>query len=205
MEASLSGTFLPEEMEFFAEDTSISVVPNFSLSAADRSTLSCLTGDYGPFQPNIAVEVPLWLALALHKRRKCRVIPPEWMHPDKLQEVYDQERDSSAVFQELPFYYIEIAHLLVRHAKDCFDDLYKVRDLVESVRKLRLTKIDAGLKLLHGAMSVKMLNLSGMECNVIRPFFLGSLNRFHKLAQMEPEPGESQATQTQPGPTRQIR
>ncbi len=60
----------------------------------------------------------------------------------------------------------------------------KVRDLVESVRKLRLTKIDAGLKLLHGAMSVKMLNLSGMECNVIRPFFLGSLNRFHKLAQV---------------------
>ena len=41
-------------------------------------------------------------------------------------EVYDQERDSSAVFQELPFYYIEIAHLLLRHAKDCFDDLYKV-------------------------------------------------------------------------------
>jgi hypothetical protein len=41
-------------------------------------------------------------------------------------EIYDQERDSSAVFQEMPFHYIEVAHLLVRHAKDCFEDLYRV-------------------------------------------------------------------------------
>lgn len=41
-------------------------------------------------------------------------------------ELYDQERDTAAVFQELPFYYIEIAHLLVRHAKDCFSEAYRV-------------------------------------------------------------------------------
>ena len=61
-----TGTFLPEEvsnvwqapnhykqrsgtdwaimqMEFFAEDVHITVIPNFSLPSAERSTLSCLT------------------------------------------------------------------------------------------------------------------------------------------------------------------
>ena len=41
-------------------------------------------------------------------------------------ELYEQERDTAAVFQELPFHYVEIAHILLRHAKDCFSDLYKV-------------------------------------------------------------------------------
>ena len=43
-----------------------------------------MQGDYGPFQPNIPVQVPLWLALLLKKRNKCRVQAPEWMQPDKL-------------------------------------------------------------------------------------------------------------------------
>lgn len=30
-------------MEFFAEDELVSIVPNFSLAMADRSTLTCLT------------------------------------------------------------------------------------------------------------------------------------------------------------------
>lgn len=46
-----------------------------------------LQGHYGPFQPNIPIDVPLWLGLALHKRRKCRIQPPEWLHPDKLQGI----------------------------------------------------------------------------------------------------------------------
>ena len=49
------------------------------------------------------------------------------------------------------------------------------------VRKVRSTKIDAGLKVLNGPMTVKLNNLSAMECNVIRPFFQGALNRFYKM------------------------
>lgn len=52
---------------------------------AHNDTLSLVQGHFGPFQPNIPLKVPLWLGLALHKRRKCRIQPPEWMHPDKLQ------------------------------------------------------------------------------------------------------------------------
>ena len=96
-------------MEFFAEDESITIVPNFSFVAAERSTLSCfavrkccrhtmgyrpdslLTGclvgqaEYGPFRPNRPLEVPLWMAVALHVRKKCRIQPPDWMDVDSLQ------------------------------------------------------------------------------------------------------------------------
>lgn len=61
---------------------------------------------------------------------------------------------------------------------------HQVRNLVESLRKLRSTKIDAGLKVLQGPMTVKLNNLSAMECNVIRPFFQGALDQFHKLSKV---------------------
>jgi hypothetical protein len=36
-------------------------------------------GDFGPFRPQIPAKVPLWLAIALKKRGKCRIQPPNWM------------------------------------------------------------------------------------------------------------------------------
>lgn len=38
-----------------------------------------LQGDLGPFNPGLPVEVPLWLAINLKQRQKCRLLPPEWM------------------------------------------------------------------------------------------------------------------------------
>ena len=39
----------------------------------------CLQGDLGPFNPGLPVQVPLWLAINLKQRQKCRLLPPEWM------------------------------------------------------------------------------------------------------------------------------
>lgn len=36
-------------------------------------------GDLGPFNPGLPVDVPLWLAINLKQRQKCRLVPPEWM------------------------------------------------------------------------------------------------------------------------------
>ena len=45
-----------------------------------------------------------------------------------------------------------------------------------------MSKIYAGLQVLQGPMTVKLNNLSAMECNVVRPFFQGSLGQFQALA-----------------------
>ena len=44
-----------------------------------------MQGSYGPFRPNIEVEVPFWLAIALYKRKSCRIKPPAWLATDYLQ------------------------------------------------------------------------------------------------------------------------
>ena len=89
----------PAEVEFLAENQSIQIVPNFS---HDRLYLICgevwkirflsylqfiatvsqnvvfLISKVGPFRPGIPVQVPLWLALNLKQRQKCRLTAPEW-------------------------------------------------------------------------------------------------------------------------------
>ena len=44
-----------------------------------------MQGSYGPFRPNIEVEVPFWLAIAFYKRKSCRIKPPAWLATDRLQ------------------------------------------------------------------------------------------------------------------------
>uniref|UniRef100_A0A2K6FMU9 GINS complex subunit 2 n=1 Tax=Propithecus coquereli TaxID=379532 RepID=A0A2K6FMU9_PROCO len=62
------------EVEFLAEKELVTIIPNFSL---DKIYL--IGGDLGPFNPGLPVEVPLWLAINLKQRQKCRLLPPEWM------------------------------------------------------------------------------------------------------------------------------
>lgn len=57
-------------------------------------------------------------------------------------------------------------------------------NLIKDIRIERFHKIDMGLKALEGPITVKLNNVSAMECNIIRHFFQGALNHFYKLAQV---------------------
>lgn len=58
----------------------------------------------------------------------------------------------------------------------------QVKELIGDICKVRLSKINAGLQVLQGPMTVKLNNLSVAECNVIRHFFQGALDQFYVLA-----------------------
>ena len=49
----------------------------------DLGVLGGYQGDFGPFLPQLATKVPLWLAVALKKRGKCTIRSPEWMSVGK--------------------------------------------------------------------------------------------------------------------------
>lgn len=97
------------EVEFLAEKELVTIIPNFSLDkiyliGVRRAGRGCgrgvmddrppllstwgsalsLQGDLGPFNPGLPVEVPLWLAINLKQRQKCRLLPPEWMDVGEL-------------------------------------------------------------------------------------------------------------------------
>ncbi len=52
--------------------------------------------------PQVPIQVPLWMAVALAQRAKCAIQPPPWMEPASLEEVLRRERESEAEFQARP-------------------------------------------------------------------------------------------------------
>lgn len=41
---------------------------------------SFLQGDFGPFDPGLPVCVPIWIAVDLKQKSKCKIHPPEWLN-----------------------------------------------------------------------------------------------------------------------------
>ncbi|XP_042469526.1 DNA replication complex GINS protein PSF2-like isoform X1 [Zingiber officinale] len=181
--ASMAGQSDPQlsllsapEVEFLAEDEMVEIVPNIKMES-----LNMICGDFGPFFPQIACKVPLWLAAALKKRGKCTIRTPEWMSVDKLTQVLETERETPREFQPLPFHYIEISKLLFDHAHDDVQDTYMVRSLIEDIRDVRFHKVESGLENISGRThAVKLKNLSAMEVNIVRPFMMRTLQAFYK-------------------------
>jgi GINS complex subunit 2 len=68
----------PSEIEFLAESEPLRIVPNFN-----EGQLYLLGGDVGPFRAGLPVTVPLWVAVSLRQRQKCRIIQPDWMDADR--------------------------------------------------------------------------------------------------------------------------
>ncbi|MCO5556839.1 hypothetical protein L7F22_017629 [Adiantum nelumboides] len=198
--------FSAAEVEFLAEDEQIDIVPNVRLD-----TLHMICGDYGPFRPQIPVRVPLWLAIALKKRSKCRIQPPDWMSVEKLTQVLEEEREAPREFQPLPFHYVEISRLLFDHARDDITDPYLVRSLLEDIRDVRFHKVESGLETLTGKThAVKLKNLAAMEVNIVRPFIVRALQCFYKhdneeLVKQAANEVNSQAAASDRAPRRTLR
>jgi GINS complex subunit 2 len=77
------------EVEFLAERSLISIIPNF-----DLSTLHLICGDFGPFRAGMPMQVPIWVAVNLRQRSKCRILPPDWLNVEALENLKKQELDS---------------------------------------------------------------------------------------------------------------
>ncbi|KAJ1615850.1 hypothetical protein T492DRAFT_606734 [Pavlovales sp. CCMP2436] len=184
------------EYEFFAENTIVTIVPNLVLPK-----LNLIQGDFGPFQPLIPAEMPLWLALVLKKRQRCSVQPPSWLGVQELERRLEGEKRNPR-FQELPQHFFEIAHLLLEAARDDMGDAHKVEGLVEDLENRRYAKLRA--KLADGADGeaggAEMLRLDGLtpiEINRVRRFATGALDTLAKLRPASEAQAQSQAWQPQ--------
>ncbi|CAI9092397.1 OLC1v1027625C2 [Oldenlandia corymbosa var. corymbosa] len=201
-----ASTFSAPELEFLAEDELIEIVPNMRMDP-----LNLICGDFGPFRPQIATQVPVWLAVALKKRGKCTIRPPEWMSVEKLTEVLEAERDTEK-FQPLPFHYVEISRLLFDHAVGDIPDVYLVRSLIEDIKDVRFHKIGTGLEIIskERTYALRLKNLSAMEANIVRPFVTRSLQTFYKLGSPDMIQDRDDSSSRQPqttnrGPRRQLK
>ncbi|XP_005107947.1 DNA replication complex GINS protein PSF2 [Aplysia californica] len=168
----------PAEVEFLAERELVKIVPNFT-----QDKIYLISGDIGPFSAGLPVSVPLWLAVNLKQRQKCRILPPDWMETEFLKEKKQEEADSR-FFTPMPSpHYMELTQLLLQHATDDVPRADEVRTLIKDIWDLRIAKLRSSVDLFvkSEASHAKLNFLTVMEINTVRQFLTKALDHMHQL------------------------
>ncbi|PPQ64630.1 hypothetical protein CVT24_008367 [Panaeolus cyanescens] len=159
----------PPELELVACQQLIEIVPLISMEKT-----AFISGAYGPLRPPHKAKIPIWMAVNLKLKKKCHIVPPEWLSVDFLQSKLTLETTQPA-FSDLPFRFAEISKVLLDVASDDLDNPEKIRSLLKDLREARQAKSRDGLKQLdHSELSLP--NLCSMEINEIRPVFIQAMS-----------------------------
>ncbi|KAJ6628926.1 DNA replication complex GINS protein PSF2 [Mycena sp. CBHHK59/15] len=178
---SLRASVTPPELELIACQQLVEIIP---LIAMEKTAF--ISGAYGPLRPPHKARIPLWMAVNLKQKKKCHIIAPEWLSVDYLLEKLSQET-SQAEFTQLPFRFAEISRVLLDVASDDLPNPEKVRTLLKDLREARQAKARAGLESLkHSTLGLS--NLSAMEINEIRPFFIQAMAVLGQLRPSQQDP-----------------
>ncbi|GAA5830455.1 hypothetical protein JCM11251_002476 [Rhodosporidiobolus azoricus] len=155
----------------------VEIVPTVRMGAVEG-----LDGEgvqYGPFTPPQKAFVPLWLAVHLKKKRRCRIVSPQWLSVGFLEQVLKQEQ-TDPNFSDLPRDYLEVSKVLLEVASDDVPAPDRLRLLLKDIREARQAKVREGLAAVN-AVHLAMPNLSTLELSELRPFFSLSFSRLSAL------------------------
>ncbi|XP_002735099.1 DNA replication complex GINS protein PSF2-like [Saccoglossus kowalevskii] len=168
----------PSEVEFLSEKQKVVIIPNFS-----QDKVYLISGDVGPFNPGLPVEVPLWMAVNLKQRQKCRIQPPDWMDVEILEEKKKEEVGSQVFQPMLNEHYMEVAQLLIKCAANDIPRADEVRTLIKDIWDVRIAKLRSSIDRFVSDQEThaRLDNLSLMEINTIRPFLTLALDHMHTL------------------------
>ncbi|KAH8413533.1 hypothetical protein KR009_012000 [Drosophila setifemur] len=171
----------PAIIEFIGEKCMISIIPNFS-----NEPLHLIYGSVGPFRAGFPVFVPLWMATHLRKQQKCRIVPPEWMDMDILEEIKEEEKRSK-FFTKMPCeHYMVVAQLVMSTAPDDVPRCEELRTVIKDIFDIRESKlrtsIDAFIK--GEGTYAKLDNLTLLEIHSVRPILPYSLDHIARYQRM---------------------
>jgi len=97
----------PQELEFFAEESRITVIPSFT-----ETSIEIMSGRFGPFKAQKPIEIPLWLAVYLKTRKKCKISIPLIYNEDFLENKIKEEKEDKIGLKNLPSNFYEIFQIL---------------------------------------------------------------------------------------------
>ena len=95
------------DLEFFTEEEKLTIEPLFTFQAVELMELKV-----GPFRAQKPIEVPLWLAIFLKERKKCKINIPLIYSKDNLQKKIDEEKSKKKELTFLPSIFFELYHIL---------------------------------------------------------------------------------------------
>ncbi|VDP01685.1 unnamed protein product [Soboliphyme baturini] len=165
-------------VEFFAEKEIISIIPNFS-----HSEITLFSGNYGPFEAGVVARVPLWMALYLRQRKKCHIVPPEWMAPEALEEIKSNELESP-LFTQLPSpHFMEISQLLLNRCPTDILHADLVKTLIQDIMDTRAAKLRTSMDMFVRSENThaQVNHLTQLEICRFRRFLILSLQQLRTL------------------------
>uniref|UniRef100_A0A914WYX9 DNA replication complex GINS protein PSF2 n=1 Tax=Plectus sambesii TaxID=2011161 RepID=A0A914WYX9_9BILA len=165
------------ECEFLAENVLLDIVPNFT-----DDVVHLICGDVGPFEASMVARVPAWLALYLKRRHKCRIVPPDWLTVNGIQEMINTETTQEP-FSGVPAHFMELAHLLLRECSDDVPDSDQLKTLVHDMWDSRVAKMRTStVKFLQsGEQRAELNNLTQMEITYARTSLRAATNHVNVL------------------------
>jgi len=171
-------SFAPCELEFIAENENIRIVPNFSLKE-----FVLIGGSIGPFNAGLPIKVPVWLAINLRQRSKCRILIPDWMDVTTLQRIKDDEIEQET-FTKMPSeHYMILGKILFETCPGEIPNSDELRNLLKDIWDIRTSKFKKSIAafLDSGLCHAKLNNLTQMEISSVRPFFPHALEQLFRL------------------------
>ncbi|KAA0202619.1 hypothetical protein HAZT_HAZT006632 [Hyalella azteca] len=176
------------EEEFLAEREHVQIIPNFS-----HDKLYLIAGDVGPFVAGIPCSVPLWLAVNLRQRGKCRLLPPAWMEAEALAAKKEEEMQTKVMMvivcrPSLWFHgikcsrscqvftkmgsenYMAVAQLLLTTAPHDVPNAHLVRTLIKDIWDLRIAKLRSSVAefIKQSGRHARLHHLTPMELHSVR-------------------------------------
>ncbi|XP_012063772.1 PREDICTED: probable DNA replication complex GINS protein PSF2 [Atta cephalotes] len=179
----------PSEVEFLGEKQLVSIVPNFN-----SDIIYLISGSVGPFRAGLPVRVPIWLAVCLKQKQKCRIVSQEWMDIEDLNERKEMEK-MSKLFTEMPSsHYMDESQILLNVANDDIPDADGIRIAVKDIWDIRMSKlrtsVDAFVK--SEGVHARLDHLTAMEINGIRPLLPHALDQMLRIQSANSDEANSQ-------------
>ncbi|CAH2086011.1 unnamed protein product [Euphydryas editha] len=171
----------PFEIEFIGENRIVSIIPNFS---HDKIYLIC--GEFGPFRAGLPMNVPLWLAVMLKQKQKCRIVPPDWMDMEVLENIKEEEK-RSRFFTKMPHeHYMVEAKLLLGAAAEDIPRASEVKTIIKDIWDIRMSKLRTSMDALmkSGGSYGRLDHLTMMEINSVKPLLPQAMDELHKIKMM---------------------
>jgi GINS complex subunit 2 len=81
----------------------------------------------------------------------------------------------------LPYHWLEVAHLLLTHAAEDFEEGDQVRRLVRDLREVRMSKLRKGFAVLEAGAGIKLNGVGALEVAEVRGFVGGVVDGLRKI------------------------
>jgi GINS complex subunit 2 len=180
-QSEMTQNFTYEEIEFLAQDDLVEIIPMFKCDE-----MNLVQGSFGPFEVNVPIEIPLWVALTLRKRGKCKLVQPNWLTAEHLQNLITKEKESGQEdLSEVPYHFFVHSLMLLAVSNQNGSDFQKsdtIRLGIEDLLHYRDQKIQRGLlKLEEPQKALELLNHTVVEVVKYREIITKCLNILDKM------------------------